>query len=125
MDDSRTQRAGGIAERDLLALQPDTPVRRKQAGERAEELALAVALDARQPDDLARSQLEIDLVEAGTSQGCDVEQRRGSLSRRRLVGEGLVDRPADDQSQNLLLGDVGGGHGAAGLAVPQDGDALG
>src|SRR6266849_1857447 len=120
MDDPRTHRAARIAERDPSALQPDTPARRKQARERA----LAVTLDAGQADDLARSQLEIDLVEAGASQGRDIEQRRGSLTRRRLVGEGLADRPADDQPENVLLGSVGGGHGAADLAVPQDGDSV-
>src|SRR5438270_6263466 len=124
MDDSCFRRAARIAEPDSAALQPDTPPRRQEAGERAEELTLAVALDARQPDDLARAQLEIDLVEASASQCCDIEQRRSSLTCRPLVGEGLIDRPADDQPENLLFGDVGGGHRAAGLAVPEDGDAV-
>src|SRR5713226_8996766 len=125
MDDPRTHRAARIAEGDPSALQPDTPARGKQARERAQELALAIALDARQPDDLARSQLEIDLVEAGASQGLDVEQRRRSLTRRRLVRESLVDRPPDDPPQDLLFGSLCGGHGAAGLAVAQGGDAGG
>src|SRR2546423_40156 len=107
MDDSRSRRAARIAERNLSALQPDTPTRRKQAGERAEELALAVALDSCQSDDLAGSQLEIDCVEARASKRCDLEQRRSNRSRRRLVGKSLIDRPADDQPENLLFGDVG------------------
>src|SRR5713226_8552201 len=53
MDDPRTHRAARIAEGDPSALQPDTPARGKQARERAQELALAVALDAGQADDLA------------------------------------------------------------------------
>src|SRR5207237_1684677 len=116
---SRLQRAAAIDEADLTALQPDAPTRRKQAGEGAEDLALAVALDAGQSDDLARPQLELDLVEAGASQRRDIKQGRRSLTRPRLVGEGLVDRPTDDQPQDLLLGGLGGGHGAAGLAVAQ------
>ena len=64
-------------------------------------------------------------MEARTTQGRDVEQRRYSTTGGRLVRERLADRPADDQPQNLFLGSIGGGHGAAGLAVPQDGDAVG
>ena len=125
MDDARTHRAARIAERDLSAPQLHASARGQQARERAEELALAVALDARQSDDLTCAKLEIDVVEARTTQGRDVEQRRWSTTGRRLVRERLADRPADDQPQNLFLGSVGGRHGSAGLAVSQNGDAVG
>ena len=59
------------------------PVRGLEAGERAQELALAVALDAGEPDDLARLDVERDVVEAAAAQALDVEQRRGRLDLAR------------------------------------------
>ena len=51
---------------------------RQQAGERAQELALAVALDAGEADDLARPDLEVDVVEARAARAC----ARAAAARR-------------------------------------------
>ena len=53
------------------------PLARQQAGERAQELALPVALDARQPDDLARAGRRGDVVEARPGEPAHAQQRLG------------------------------------------------
>ena len=119
-------RAGGRAAAERPS-QRHLPRARPQPGERAQELALAVAVDAGEADDLARAAtLERDVVEAVAAEAVDLEQRRRRLGAGvALGGEDLLDRAADDQPRISPSEIAGGLEGAAGLAVAQDGDAVG
>ena len=101
------------------------PARRHHPGERAQERALAVALDSGESHDLARLDIEGDVVEAAAAERLRAEQRRHRLAGGALCGEDLVDRAADDQPQDLALGDAVGVEGAASLAVAEHGDPIG
>ena len=70
--DAGTLDASRVARRDLPAAQRDLAARRQQAGEAAQELALPVALDAGEADDLAGSDIEVDAVEARAAQPAHV-----------------------------------------------------
>ena len=104
-----------------------SPCARLQAGERAEELALPVALDAGEADDLARPRRRGSTSwKRGAAEPVDARAAARRLGRAaRLVGEDLLDRAADDQAQDLVLGDAGGRERAARLAVAQHGDPVG
>ena len=93
--------------------------------ERTQERALAVALDTGEPDDLTGLDAEGDIAEARTTEAVDFEQRRGGRIAGALAREDLIDGAADDQAQDLALGDAGSVEGSARLAVAQDGDAVG
>ena len=74
-----------------------------QAGERAQELALAVARDAGDADDLAALGGHVDVVKAIAG-----KLRYDELAARLADGAALgrkhvCDRPADDQPQHLLV----------------------
>ncbi len=77
-------------------------------GEAAERGALAVALDAGKAHDLSRHDREGDILVAVAPQPQHLE--RGVLADRvggRLVGEGGLERPADDEFDDLVGGEVG------------------
>ena len=86
VDDARALRPARVAERDAACRAACTvPLRAQQAGERAQELALAVALDACEPDDLAGTDVEADLVEARAGESA----RRSGAARPRAASVAL------------------------------------
>ena len=93
------------------------------AGGGANELALALAFDAGEPDDLAGMDREIDLIEAVPAQPGDGKQRRPY--RVRLGGENLPERPARNQRHDLRRRDRLGGTAVDDLTVAHHRDAVG
>ena len=79
----------------------------RQAGEAAQELALAVAVDAGEADDLAAAHVERDRVEARAAEAGDPQQRLAERGRVRLVGEAGLEPAADDEVDDVVLGDLG------------------
>ena len=124
MDDAGPHHAARVAERHALPLQDRVAGRRQQPGERPQELTLPIALDAGEADDLAGTDLEIDVVEARTGQAANAEHVP-FVGRPVLLREELVDLAADDQPQHVLLRGALGGQRAAGLAVAEHGDPVG
>ena len=101
------------------------PLERSESGECAQELALPVALDACEPDDLAGPDVEVDFVEARPGEAAHAQQR---LAVGRELGLGrkcLIDGTPDDETEDLGLRDARRGHRAPRLAVAQHGDAVG
>ena len=123
--DARALHPAGVAQRHALAGQRGRARRAQQSRERAQELALAVALDAREPDDLAGPDIEVDIVEARAREPAHAQQRLAAGRELGLGREGLIDGAPDDQAQDLRLGDARRGDRAARLAVAQDRDAVG
>jgi len=64
-------------------------------------------------------------VEARAAEPCDTQQRLRVLARLRLGGERLIDGTADDEPEDIRLGDVARAGGAPRLAVAQDRDPVG
>ena len=78
----RALRPDRVAERDAACRASMTvPLARSETRERAQELALAVALDACEPDDLARPDVEADIVEARAGEAA-ARSASGSASGR-------------------------------------------
>ena len=95
------------------------------AGKRAEELHLAVALGPRDPEDLALGDAEIDGAETLSAQLRDLEERLGLRAFPGSLGEGVLERPADHQGDERLLRHLGRFVGALADAVAQHGDPVG
>ena len=125
VDDAGAAHPARPAESQCAAADVHPPAGRAHPGERPQERTLSVALDPGEPDDLAGLDVERDLAEARAGQVFDLEHRRGGLVAGAFAGKDLIDRAADDQPQDLAFGDSGRVEGAAGLAVAQDGDAVG
>ena len=101
-----------------------------KAGQAVDELGLAVALDARQADDLARAHREADAAHgvflvhaAGHRQTADLQHRFAGLGRGFFDGKLHV--AADHHAGELLLGRAGDFDRANALALAQDGAAVG
>ena len=95
--ETRVDRTGGIAESQGGAGHGHAAATdRLEAREGAQELALPVALDAREPDDLARSNDQVDVGEPRAAEAADLQEDR----RRPPGGSGLggktrsISRPA-------------------------------
>ncbi len=115
--------AGPLA-RDRHVLDADlAAVAAIDAGRGADELALALALDTGQADDLAGMDDEIDLVEAAAAQSVDGKDRRAN--RRRLGRKDLAERPAGDQRDDLGRRDRVRRPAVDDLAVAHHRDAVG
>ena len=100
-----------------------------KAGQAIDELGLAVALDARQADDLARAHREADAAHgvflvhaAGHRQTADLQHRFAGLGRGFFDGKLHV--AADHHAGELLLGRAGDFDRADALALAQDGAAV-
>ncbi len=97
------------------------------AGERAQERALAVALDAGEADDLAGRDAQGDVVEAGAAEARRpraAPRGRSPLARACAGKTWSTARPMI--SRRISPSEMPGGvEGAARLAVAQDGDAVG
>ena len=109
VDDARALRAARVAERHRLAARACTlALRGQQTGERAQELALPVALDAGEPDDLARPRHRGSTSwKRGPLSAAHAQQRRRRLGcDAGLRREDLLDRAADDEAQDLGLRDA-------------------
>ena len=107
--ETRVDRAGGIAESQGGAGHSHAaPTDRLEAREGAQELALPVALDAREPDDLARSNDRGRRQgTAGAAEAVDLQEDRRRHARRLGLGrEDPVDLASGDEREDALLGDV-------------------
>ena len=118
-DDPGARTDPGISQRQGSPVQRRPTAAIDQPGQRAHELALTIAIDAREPDDLALPQLERYVRESRPVQGVDLEDdvacRVGGL-RWKL----RVHRASDDELDNLLLAQAGGVVGALALPVAQN-----
>ena len=101
------------------------PGRALDTGERAQELHLAVALGARDTEDLALLDLEVDRAEAVASKPRDLEEHLGRASVAVALGEGELKRPSDHERDQRLLGHPGGFERPLTHAVAKDADAIG
>ena len=128
--DSRVEALLAALARHVLPADDNRPVRGvPEAGDRVHELALAVAVDPREPDDLASAHLEADpthRLEAAfveDVQILDREQRLRRLPRALLDPEQHL--AADHQAREALLGRALLRDGLDRLAAPKHGDAVG
>ena len=100
------------------------------AGERGEELVLALALEGDDADDLAVAELEGDVLDlAADAEAADREARRPFRARRRRRvaagdGAGALDAGAEHKLDDAVLGAGGDVDDADGLAVAEDGGAV-
>ena len=97
----------------------------QQARERAQELALAVAGDAGDADDLAALSGHADIVEGAGGQVPDRELGAAGLRPRALRREHAGHGAADDEPQHLLIRHLADRSRAPDLAVAQHGRAVG
>ena len=95
------------------------------AGERPEERHLAVALRARDPEDLPLPDLQIDRAEALALQTGHGEHDLGVLGQRAPLRERDRQRPADHQGDERVLGDRRGLERPLPDAVAKHRDAIG
>src|ERR1700733_391445 len=114
----------GIAERSLLTGCDDFALGGNEPGECTYELSLAVPLNAREPDYFAGHDFQIYSLQSGVRNIACNEQRRVATFRIALLRQCVIDRAADNQAENFVLGNAVGGKGATHLAVAQDGDAI-
>ena len=63
------------------------PARAEQSRERAQELALPVALDAREPDDLAWPDVEVDIVESRPGEPATLSSGSAPAASSALAGK--------------------------------------
>ena len=102
---------------------------RPQAGDRLDELALAVAVDAGQGDDLARVDGQVAPWTAGRSRSSRTCRSRtsstGSLGCARRLVDAQEDLAADHEPRERLLGRALGRDGVDALAAPQHRHAVG
>ena len=116
---------------DVLAVQRDLAARQFfEAGEAIDELGLAVALDARQTDDLACVDLEGDVLDgvllALVVVDGDILHVQHDIARvSGLFIDLKLDVTADHHAGKLFLGGVLDVHGTHILALAQDGAAVG
>ena len=100
-----------------------------QAGDRVDQLGLAVAVDAGDADDLARAHVERDAAHrlepavVEDVEVLDLEQRLARL--RRLLLDAEQHLAADHHAREALLGRALAWHRVDLLAAAQDGDAVG
>ena len=107
------------------AAHPTTPaLRGVDAGERAQELALALALDPGEADDLARARGQTHVVEAGAAEPGHFEQQRRRDPRLSRERSGASGRPGD-QRHDLADRNLAGAPALDDLAVAHDRDAVG
>ena len=88
------------------ALDGDLSRDRRQAGEAADKVALAIALDSGEADHFAGPHFDIDALQPVAA---DIPGDEHGLLRRpaRHLGRiGVLDRPADDQSEDILFRDA-------------------
>ena len=77
-------------------------------------------------DDLARAAADAETPVKPGPERSSTTKLASSLARRRVLGrEGRVELAADDQGQQLVVGDVADPGGAAHPAVAEDGDPVG
>jgi hypothetical protein len=124
--------AGGVrsalaAELELGAVEPHDARGALQAGQRTQQVGLAVARDAGDADDLARRDGEADVVELVAAEVLDLEhgRLRGGVIGRALVGERRLDAAPDDELDDLVVAERRHRRGRAHGAVAQDADAIG
>ena len=113
------------AHREVLVADPDVPVEAGQAGEGTQQLLLAVAHDTGDPDDLAAVGGEGDVGEVVPRETTDRQHRLLTLWGKVFGREGVLQLPAHDHGQQLVVGDVGDEDGPAVAAVPEDRHAIG
>ncbi len=95
--------------RQVLVPDPDRARRLVESGQRAEESALTVPDDAGDADDLALVRGERDVVEPSAGQPFDPQHRPFVVMRDGLRRKCRVERPPDDQGEQLVVGDLGNG----------------
>ena len=130
--DAGADGVGGMAELDRLAVDLDGAAgRADRAGERGEQLVLALAFERDDAGDLAVAEVERDIVELGAdAQVADAEARRaggrrgGLRSRVRCAARAFSIAGAEHQLDDLLLGAGRDVDDADGLAVAQHGGAV-
>ena len=79
---------------------------RRQAGEAADKVALAIALDSSKAEHLAGPHFDVDALQPVAA---DIPGDKHGLIRlppRHLGRIGVLNRPADDQSKNVLFRDA-------------------
>ena len=123
--DAGAERSRRRAHVDLRAAARRRAGRGLGAGERSQERHLAVALRARDPEDLALPDLEIDRAEALALQTGHGEHHLGLLGQCAPLRERDRQRPADHQRDERVLGDRRGLERPLPDAVAQHGDAIG
>ena len=97
VDDARAAHPARAAGAQRAAQQRQLPARRDHPGERAQERALPVALDAGEPHDLARLDVERDVVEAAAAER--LRPRAAPWpARRRRASRGRPGRPRGRRS---------------------------
>ena len=128
--DAGVELAADVGVRDVGAVDADRAGQRAaQAGERLDELALAVVVDARDADDLARAHLQREPADRGQAaivldlELLDLEQRRARLGA--LLGDPEEHVAADHQAREALLRRALGRHRLDLLAAPQHAHAVG
>ena len=95
------------------------------AGERAEELHLPVALRARDPEDLAPRDVEVDRPEPLAAQARDGEEHLALLLAVVPLRKRELQRPPDHESDEALLRHPGGLERPLADAVAEHGDPIG
>ena len=98
---------------------------RAQSRNSTQELALAVALYARESNDLAGTDLKIDSLQDGVGQVAHHYGRNGALVHFALHWESAFNRAPDNEGENLALGNVGGRERPAKPAVTKDRNTIG
>ncbi len=113
-----------VADTNLPARHHDPAVTALQPGEGAEELALALALDARQPDDLALPGHEFGVPEAIAAEPLHSQYLGPEVFRAQLGREPGLESPPDDRIDDVVLGQVVRVVGQHQSPVPQHGDPI-
>jgi len=124
------ERVARVCARDVLVSYTDTPCSRlAEAGERVDQLCLAVPVDPCQPHDLAGTHLEGNVADGLQApvvpdcEACDAQERLARLSWLLLDPEEHL--AADHQPSERLGGRALAGQCVDLLASSQDGDAVG
>ena len=98
---------------------------RGKTRERADEIALAVALDAGESDHFSRYDLQVDALQDLTADVAGQQQGLSLIVSRRLVGKSPLHGAPDDQRQDFLFRHACGIERPVEAAVAQDADPIG
>ena len=122
--DARVGCSLGIAELDGLSGQQHLAGGIQQTGQGPQELALAIAANAGNADDLSGSRVQIHVVEGRPGQVLDRELDAIRLDASALAREHVRHRAADDQPQHLLVRHLADRRRTADLAIAQHGGPI-